>query len=65
MILWVTAASLWAHHSNASFAIIAILAVTAQIISVNSARREGLQADRKRWIVDRILDEVGDRGRRD
>lgn len=59
ILLWVAAAFLL-EYSTASFGIVSILAAFAQMISIESARREGVIRERRRWFVDKILDEVSD-----
>lgn len=59
MTLWVMAAILLG-YSTASFGIVGVLAAFAQIIAVQSAKREAVIKERRRWFVDKLLDELGD-----
>ena len=58
VVLWVCAASFLVSSGTASFSIVAILAVLAQVVGVNSAQRDGAINGKRVWLVDQILDRV-------
>lgn len=60
LILWVAAASFWHYESLYSFFIVGILAALAQVVAVNSAKREGYDAAQRQGVVDKIINRMMD-----